>query len=159
MSWVRQLTPIRADAQSFYIDTLPGNRDLRGFVDDRRLDQLAALLRPILSRPVRVRFVSGSDRNTPIEPETAPATPTPDTPSAPANRAATTGVPPRRFDRTEFEKALQLPLVKQVLAVFEATLVDAHPEPPAHPRTTADPTSNPTHSDSDPNAHEDPTHV
>lgn len=145
MSWVRQLTPIRADAQSLYIDTLPGNRDLRGFVDDRRLDQLATLLRPILGRPVRVRFVSGSDRNTLIEPETVPAPPPLDTQSASANRAATTGVPPRRSDRTDFEKALQLPLVKQVLAVFEATLVDARPEPPARSGTAADSTPRATH--------------
>jgi hypothetical protein len=152
MSWVRQLTPFRADAQSFYIDTLPGNRDLRGFVDDHRLEQLATLLRPILGRPVRVRFISDSDRNTPIGPEAAPTPPPLDTQSAPAYHATTTGTPPHRPDRTDFEKALQLSLVKQVLAVFEATLVDAHPEPPARSETTTDSTPNATHPGSDSDA-------
>jgi hypothetical protein len=165
MSWIKQLAVRRADEQSVVVDTLPGSRELRGFLDDRRLEQLGNLLGSILGRPIRISLeTSGNPASIPMHEPDANRTraslsqvrpPKPGTPAP--GTAGNSGVPgvvvnpvtEKPGERVDYSRAMNLPLVRQVFEVFEATLINAHPEIPAGPPpATTDPEN--------PNAGHDP---
>ncbi|MFW6060780.1 MAG: hypothetical protein ACODAQ_11405 [Phycisphaeraceae bacterium] len=104
---------------------LPGHREVLGFCNDQRLEQIGQHLRPILGRRVRVTLQ-----------QPGAAGDTADDADAPARRAG-----PTTADR---RAAMNLPLVQRVLENFpDATLIDARdeaelPPPPAEAATDAE---------------------
>ena len=109
LSWVRNLTLDRVDGSAVHIDTKPGCADLKGFVDDNRRQQLAQLLAPVVGRPVRVLFAESGSQ--PRQPDRPPAMAGAQPSSASLTQTARDG-------------AMKLPLVKDVLEMFDATIVD-----------------------------------
>ena len=105
LGWVRSFTLQRLDERTAYIDTLPGQRDMRKFLSDRTRSQLASLFESVLGRAVRVEL-------------DVPATPSP---AAPASAPPARGDP---VDANQRRHALALPLVRQVIETFDATVVD-----------------------------------
>jgi len=110
LSWVQSLSLARLDDRTAVVALLPGKRDMQKFVAaDRQREQLADLFKKVLGRPVRIEVEATAG-----SPAPAPST---------ANPSAAT-----RAGRTEREEAMALPLVKEVLGVFEAALVETYPE-------------------------------
>ncbi len=89
------------------LEPLPGQRDVLKFAaSPLRRDQLAGLLRQVLGRPVRVEI-------------TAPSS------SAAGDAPAAKGPPSANAER---QAATLLPLVQQVMDVFDVTIVGVRPE-------------------------------
>ena len=117
LSWVQSLSLSKLDDRTAFVSLLPGNRDMQKFVAaDRQREQLADLFKRVLGRPVRIEVVANAPLGSSAE--TSPASQNNGANLAPSSRAL----------RTEREEALSLPLVKEVLAVFEATLIETHME-------------------------------
>ncbi len=119
LSWVQSLSLARLDDRTAVVALLPGKRDMQKFVAaDRQREQLADLFKKVLGRPVRIEVEAAAGG-------AAPATTT-------GNLAAAA-----RAGRTEREEAMALPLVKEVLGVFEAALVETYPERKNPPQVVA----------------------
>lgn len=109
----------RYDSGVALVAAPPGRRDLQRFLNGIGRDQLARQLTAIVGRPVKVE----------IE---APADAQPDLTPAPGSQGPSV-----------MQQAMTLPLVKQVMDVFDVTLVEARPDaPPAAPDAT--PAAEPT---------------
>ncbi len=108
---------------------LPGKRDMQRFVAaDRQREQLANLFKQVLGRPVRIEIEAGGTGHSQQPGDAA------------QGQTDSTHAPTVGSMRTEREEALALPLVKEVLAVFEATLIETHLQiqrPAAEPAPTA----------------------
>ena len=124
LSWVQSLSLSSLDDRTAVVSLLPGKRDMHKFIAaDRQREQLADLFKRVLGRPVRIEVeatstINGSDCSD----------------ASPSKYAA----PSSQSIRTEREEALALPLVKEVLSVFEATLIETHLEAakPVKPQAT-----------------------
>lgn len=116
MSWVQKFSLSRVDQTTAYITTSTGNRDMIRFATGARREQLARLLGPMLGRPVRVE----------VDSERAPV----GAPQADAGGGAPSETPERtpaagREHQASRKEAMALPWVRQVMEVFEATVIDA----------------------------------
>jgi len=112
MAWAHHLTPVRFDTTAFHITPRPGHRDMIGFVTASRCQQLADLLKPILGKPIRVQLDTATPDILPA-PENVPQT---------RNSSRVNGRQPAT-QGTDRALAMKLPLVKQVLEVFDTTMV------------------------------------
>lgn len=111
----------RYDSGVALVAAPPGRRDLQRFLNGIGRDQLARQLTAIVGRPVKVE----------IE---APADAQPDLTPAPGSQGPSV-----------MQQAMTLPLVKQVMDVFDVTLVEARPDaPPAAPADATTPAAEPT---------------
>jgi hypothetical protein len=143
-AWVRGLEMRSFDGRRAVVTPLPGQRDLAKFLNPQRCEQLAAMIGQVIRAPVKVEV--GAEPAAPTAGDgSAPAVPDP---GAPAAKPA--------IDR---KQALNLPLVHQVLELFDATVIDVAPEQaaveapapeaPAPPRAPAQ-----RHGDGPADAHE-----
>ncbi len=115
LSWVRNLTMRGIEGQTIHIDTRPGCHDLKGFVTEARCQQIAKLLEPVVGQPVRVMFASTPG----VSPGALPG----------VNRSSVSvDRPPHgSLSQSARDEAMKRPLVKAVLEVFDATIVDVRP--------------------------------
>lgn len=114
LSWVQSLSLARLDDRTAVVSLLPGKRDMHKFIAaDRQREQLADLFKRVLGRPVRIEVEATGTPNGSDESDASPS----------AHAASSS-----KSMRTDREEALALPLVKEVLAVFEATLIETHLE-------------------------------
>ncbi len=112
LSWVQSLSLARLDDRTAVVSLLPGKRDMHKFIAaDRQREQLADLFKRVLGRPVRIEVEAAGAINGADASDQSPGADV-----APSSRSM----------RTEREEALALPLVQEVLSVFEATLVETH---------------------------------
>lgn len=130
LSWIRWLRLVQLDSDCAHVAAVPGRREVMKFLTDRQKGQLAELLRPILGRPVRIQLE---------DPPPVPAEV--DEPAAAGQDVTPAG--PRLSPR----QALSLPLVRQVLEMFDADLVEVRPAPTNTPPApeTADSASKDVH--------------
>ena len=108
-AWVDRIELADLDAATGVCRVRPrrGHRDIAGFVTPKQCERLAAELTKLTARRCRVELVEVSRPATPSEP----------------------GQAPKGSTRGERQKALDLPLVKDVIDVFpEAVLMDARAE-------------------------------
>lgn len=120
MSWVKHLALRRIEGAQAHLLAVSGGRELIQFVTGPRREQLAELLKQVLGRPVRIEIAASS----PESGSSAAASPNINGPRPPgAKRAA--------VSPSDWQKALTMPLVKQVLDVFDAAIVSIEPERPA----------------------------
>jgi hypothetical protein len=119
LGWVGSLRLSRFDGDSAHLTTVPGRRELLRFVTPQRSEQLAQLFRQVLGRPIRVDVgVSTGD-------------------GAESDGAARVGSDPSGSgassdrDTVQRGRALELPLVRQVMEHFDASVVAAHRKPAA----------------------------
>jgi DNA polymerase-3 subunit gamma/tau len=109
IAWVRNLEMRGFDGRRVLVAPLPGQRDLIKFLSPQRCAQLAGMIARVLRRPVKVE----------VDPA---ATAAHDAPASPDH----SGAPgPGGVDRAHVHN---LPLVRQVLEVFEASVIDVTPE-------------------------------
>ncbi|MCX5661783.1 MAG: hypothetical protein NTW19_19050 [Planctomycetota bacterium] len=106
-NWVRSLRLRRFDSGVAVIAAPPGRRDLQKFLNGIGRDQLARQLTSIIGRPVKVEIEPPAD----AQPEPSPA--------GGANAGPSV-----------MQQAMTLPLVKQVMDVFDVTMMDARPDTP-----------------------------
>lgn len=161
MSWLRRFTLKNLDERVAVIEALPGAGDLRKFVDERRRTQLAELLKTVVGRPVQVTLAPHpeppevpqeiSQTITPDDsPDLAPNRPPsvspnprpeavanthPNRPSQPAP-SPLQGPPPRPPQGaapTDRQAAMRLPLVKKIMELFDASIMDVRPASSSRP--------------------------
>jgi DNA polymerase-3 subunit gamma/tau len=132
LSWVQSLSLARLDDRTAVVALLPGKRDMHRFVSaERQREQLADLFKKALGRPVRIEVESTGGPQTKGTTQGASHA----AQHAPAHSGG--AALSTQSIRTEREHALALPLVKEVLAVFEATLVETHLEGKTEPAPAA----------------------
>jgi len=83
---------------------------------DRQREQLADLFKRVLGHPVRIEVEQVSTASAAANTSSAPANSSPG--AAPSSQEL----------RSDREEAMALPLVKEVQAVFEVTLIETHME-------------------------------
>lgn len=105
LSWVKSFALRQLAGGVAKLVAQPGQRDMMKFVTTQRRDQLAQIFAGVLGSPVKIE----------IE---APAPPS----AAPGSDRAVGGAP------SAMQQALALPLVKQVMEIFDAQVVDVRPE-------------------------------
>ena len=101
MSWVRSLELRNLEARRAVVAPTSGRRDLVKFLTPQRREQLAAIFRQVLGRPIQVEILE----------TTAPADAAPETPDV------------------DHAKATSLPTVRKVMDHFNASVIEAHPAP------------------------------
>jgi len=117
LSWVQALSLSRLDGSTAIVSLLPGKRDMHKFVAaDRQREQLADLFKRVLGHPVRIEVEQVSTASAAANTSSAPANSSPG--AAPSSQEL----------RSDREEAMALPLVKEVQAVFEVTLIETHME-------------------------------
>jgi len=102
LSWVGMLQLTGLDKRVAHVAAAPGKREVLRFFSDRQKNQLADLLRDITGQRYTIQL------------------------DQPANATAATATPttPDRPTSQQRREALSLPLVKQILDLFDAELVD-----------------------------------
>ena len=133
-SWLNKLKLTGIDGRVARVVCLPGQRDILAFVDERRRSQLAELIASVVNRPVEVSVTTD---DTSLVPERGGSgSPNPNgsgaaRPStAAADRAAGPSARSANFDRrptldeASKREAMKLPMVRNVIEVLDATLVD-----------------------------------
>jgi len=134
-SWIRRLKLHRLEDTVAHIDTQPGSRDLRQFVNQQRKDQLAKLFTSVLHRPIRVQWTPLAA--TPID-RTDPQPPGSTKHHYDPFAGATIMQSASQLQR---QQVLKLPLVKQVFDQFDATILDVRTQ--ANNNHTDTPTETP----------------
>ncbi len=120
MNWVRALELRRYEGGVAQIAVLPGQRDLARFATTAACqDQLARLLTTIAGRPVRIDLAASPSGAPPSE-LAAPDADSTANDSKPGLSA---------------QQAMALPLVKQVMEVFDVTLVEVREEQVQSPKS------------------------
>lgn len=150
-SWISQLQPASLHEGQLILNPAPGRRDLLRFVNDARKQQLAELLRRVTGKSLRISVELASEASSSQANQSAPdATRSSGRssahPSARASGPAQRGRPdhraatPARVSGTgahargraapsmqDLAQAHQLPLVKQILENFDASVIDFRP--------------------------------
>jgi len=123
-SWVRGLEMRSFDGRRAVVTPLPGQRDLGKFLNAQRCEQLAAMIGQVIRKPVKVE----------VDTDAAGAAP----PAGPGSGAAAEpdARGPAAGPVMDRQQALALPLVRQVLELFDATLIDVAPEQAQAPAPT-----------------------
>ena len=121
LGWVGSLRLQQFDGESAQLTTMPGRRELLRFVTPQRSEQLAQLFRQVLGRPVRVEIGSGGQSDHDADAESDPV--------AGAGADPHASSLSRSSDTVERGRALDLPLVRQVMEHFDASVVDARRKP------------------------------
>lgn len=115
-AWIRGVQLRRLEAGVAVVAVPPGQRDLQRFLGGIGRDQLARQLTAAMGRPFRVEVEAPAEPDTRESTASQPAGPSP------------------------LQQAMTLPLVKQVMDLFDVSIVDAHPARPASapaPATTS----------------------
>jgi len=116
LSWVAKLQLNRLENGAAQVSLLPGHRDLLTFASQQR-GRLAQIFADVLGRPVRVEVTAA--------PGSQDAQAGPGESVGGGSEPASPGSPPGSARRMEQQKAMSLPLVRQVLEYFDATVIDA----------------------------------
>jgi len=104
MSWIRSFQLQKFESDNALLVPVPGRRELLGFVTPSRRDQLAALFAGVVGRPVRVELAAAATQQVEESCDQADES---------------------AGGRMDQERAFDLPMVRQVLDQFDATVVDA----------------------------------
>ena len=124
MSWVHSFSLKNLDRGVAQLVAEPGNREILKFVTPPRRDQLAALLATVIGKPIRVEL-----ELPPTFPTIPPPKPGVEAPRNPAPGISPGTSPSPPADRTSrLQHAMALPLVKRVMEVFDAQIMDVRPE-------------------------------
>ena len=116
LSWIQSLRLEQLDAGTAHLTPVASRRQLLQFLTPKRRDQLAALLADVLGQPVTVQIRNSSSPVTATDQD-----------------RTTPGI--------DQDRALGLPMVKQVLEEFDAVLVDARMDPVPPEKEIAEPAS------------------
>jgi hypothetical protein len=120
MTWVKALTLRQLESRTAHLAVLPGNREIVKFITPQRREQLAALFQQAVGRPVKVELDA--------PPAGEASGPAGDRRAAPASPSAVGASAPGPTGQSDRQKAMGLPLVRQVLELFDATIIDVRPE-------------------------------
>lgn len=107
LSWIRALQLVRLDNQTAHVVAALGKRDVLKFLSDRQKGQLADLLFDLTHQRFRVELDQSAQEDS----------------ASAALRASST-----MANHTARREAMSLPLVKQVLDVFDAEVIDVREE-------------------------------
>lgn len=142
LAWLRNLELRSIDGEKVVLAPRPGHREMLGFATPPRLASLEPLFAELLGRPVKITIESAAEAGSTSSSNS--------TGEAPAGARPGLSVDARR-------KAMNLPLVKQVLQEFDATIVDIREEkprpatpPPAPPPATGAESSAPAEDETEP---------
>lgn len=113
----QNLVLVAFDERGARLTPRPGYRDLAKLVTPRILEQLAAAFQQVTGRTTKVTLD--------LPPADAPSTP------APGGMAS------------QRQKALALPLVRQIMDLFDATVIDVRPEGSTPPASAPTPSTGP----------------
>lgn len=109
LTWVGKLQVTAFDGETVNLVTEPGQRNLLGFINDNRKAQLADLIATVIGKRIRIELSAPQQEHA--------------APDMAATDSTARGAP-RALNRQDQARALDLPLVKQVMQVFDgATLV------------------------------------
>jgi hypothetical protein len=109
MTWTQSLDAVRITGETLQLTTRPGCHELRNFVTEPRRNQLAKVIESIIGRPLRVQWAA--DRETDEPARSGPPEQEPDGPGGDMR-----------------QQAMDLPLVREIMDLFGATLVDVRPQ-------------------------------
>ena len=125
MAWVRHLSLVDVNQDTARVATRPGCHELSGFLTSQRRQQLADLLEPIIARPVRVELEIPTDNKTVSDRDVEAV----DHQEVWKPVASKVVADPRfvRISQTDRTRAMSLPIVKQIMDLFDVTLVGVHP--------------------------------
>jgi hypothetical protein len=115
-AWMRGLEMRSFDGRRAVVTTLPGHRDLAKFLNAQRCEQLALMIGQVIRRPVKVEVDAEAAAAPASEPGAREAA------AEPEARAPAAGPAMNQ------QQALALPLVRQVMELFDASLLDVAPE-------------------------------
>ena len=135
LSWVSRFQLCRLEGRIAHVAPLPGHRDLLSFATQQR-QRLADLLRACTGHPVEVRFVTDAAA-TPPRPDPgseAASSSRPDPAARPGGNGTSPPAGQPGGGAVDQQTVMSLPLVRQVLERFDATLISAwrldEPDPP-----------------------------
>jgi hypothetical protein len=112
-SWLRSFDPASLDERTFKLVARAGDKHMLAFATEPRRKDLQAMIASILGRPVKLELVAADTTAEPSDPNGAPG--------------ALPGALPGAGDQRR--EAMRLPLVREVVDLFEASLIDVKPEP------------------------------
>lgn len=127
MAWAGHLTLRALEGQVAHIAALPGHRDMIGFMSPDRRKQLGEMLRSVLGRPVRVEVDASPVVQNPDAGDEAHAG-VRSNGSVARNGSGVGGASRHMPTQAERAEIMDLPLVKQVMEVFDVTLVGVRTE-------------------------------
>lgn len=110
MSWVAGLTLRGMEGNTATVAPTPGRRDLARFVTPQRAEQVAQVFSQVAGRPIRV--------------EVEPTADDPAAPASPGGQGAPGAGANPASPGSQWQTAMALPLVRQVVEMFDATLVE-----------------------------------
>jgi DNA polymerase-3 subunit gamma/tau len=134
LAWARNITLRKLDGHHAVVAPLAGHRDLAKFLTPQRCEAIGTMLAQVLRHPVKVEVEAvgsremGNGRAAGERAVTAPP--------ASERSAVAAGVAPgsaadgaiNRPVAMDRQQVLGLPMVRQVLEVFEASIIDNYPE-------------------------------
>ncbi len=138
--WVSHLQLVKADAQTVWLGPGDGPRDLMKFITAQKnaREQLAGFFQQVLGHPLRIEWLpsapAGSGRVSTMPVGSTPPSTTGVTSAAnmhpqPVSAGVPRGViPSAGSSLSDRQAAMRLPLVKQVMDLFDATIVEVRPE-------------------------------
>jgi len=100
LHWVQSLTLTRIDGDQAHLAIQPGKRDLYRFITQDKRDQLGQLLSSIVRRTLRVQI------------------------SPPSAAAESANRPTNDNKQSNIQQAMALPLVRQVMETFDASIIN-----------------------------------
>ena len=153
MAWARNLSLREIDGAIAHLEAVSGRSDLKGFINDQRRTQLAKLVEQVLGRPVRVTVNFSPSQPSVPSPPSPPELGRLDSPPSSNLREhtrhghqqdtsahggltqpAVERAPATSLTQSVRDQAMKLPLVKQVLDVFDATIINVQPIKPTDPQ-------------------------
>lgn len=107
LSWIRTFALKQLAGGVARLIAQPGHREIFKFVTDQRREQLSQIFGSVLGSPVKIE----------IEPPASPSA---------ANSVTTSAGP--SSSQSALQQAMELPLVRQVMDLFDAQVVAVYPE-------------------------------
>lgn len=107
LGWIRTFALKQLAGGVAKLIAQPGHREIYKFVTDQRREQLSQIFGSVLGSPVKIE----------IEPPASPSAVNPSTTSAGPSSS-----------QSSLQQAMELPLVRQVMDLFDVQVVAVHPE-------------------------------
>jgi len=123
--WIRTLRLDRIEGNTAYLTLLPGQREMARFFGDRQRTQLAQMIGQLVGRPVKVEISIPAGLVTEGD-EAGPGGP-----PGSGGRAAITAA--------QRQEVMSLPLVRELMEVFDLSLVEVRRQQPAQQQEAQDP--------------------
>jgi hypothetical protein len=124
--WIRSLRLDRFENSTAYLSLLPGQREMARFFGDRQRTQLAQMIGQLMGRPVKVELVIPAGLATDSSDDAGSSSP-----GAGNSRAAITAA--------QRQEVMSLPLVRDLMEVFDLSLVEVRRQQPAQEQAADEP--------------------